>query len=58
VRGVGQVAISQVALTDGVTIRHAIDWTRKKTIGNPISSQGLPKLDGLTGAQILDVPQP
>ena len=58
VRGVGQVAISHLALTNGVITRRSIDWSRKKIVGAPAPGQGFPKLDGLTNAQIMAVRLP
>ena len=47
VRGVGQVAISHVELTDGVTTLRAVGWrlTQKKILGRPAPRQGFPELD-------------
>jgi hypothetical protein len=47
VRGVGQVAISHVALTDGVVRRHPAGWpaARRKTLGPPAPRRGLPLVD-------------
>ena len=58
VHGVGQVAISHLALTNGMDTRRAIDWSQRKIIGRPVSPRGLPELDGLTEAQLLDVTFP
>ena len=55
VSGVGQVAISHIALTNGVITRRAINWSQRKIVGRPASTRGLPQLDGLTEAQLLDV---
>jgi len=47
VRGVGQVAISHVELTDGVTTLRPAGWrlTQKKILGRPAPRQGFPALD-------------
>jgi hypothetical protein len=58
VRGVGQVAISHLALTNGVITRRSIDWSQKKIVGAPAPGQGFPKLDELTDVQIMDVRLP
>ena len=57
-RGVGQVAISHVTLTDGVAVRKTIDWSQRKIIGEPVSTRGLPRLDGQTLAQMMEVDFP
>jgi len=47
VRGVGQVAISHVTLTDGVRLRSAAGWParRRRIIGRPAPRRGLPRVD-------------
>ncbi len=45
VSGVGQVAISHVALTDGITSRHAADFREKKVLGRRAPQYGFPNLD-------------
>lgn len=47
VRGIGQVKISHVDLTDGVTRLQPRDWptARRKVIGHPAPRQGFPELD-------------
>jgi len=47
VRGLGQVAISHVELTDGVTTLRPIGWrlTQKKILGRPAPREGFPELD-------------
>ncbi len=47
VRGIGRVAISHVALTNGVEVRFPSGWSRrrKKTLGAPAPQRGLPKID-------------
>ena len=47
VRGVGQVAISHVELTNGVTTLRPTGWrlTQKKILGRPAPRQGFPELD-------------
>ena len=55
VRGVGQVMISHLALTDGVTTRRAINWSQKTIVGVPAPDRGFPRSDKVAFAQILDV---
>jgi len=55
VRGVGQVMISHLALTDGVTTRRAINWSQKTIVGVPAPDRGFPRSDEVAFAQILDV---
>ncbi|MDD3179342.1 MAG: family 20 glycosylhydrolase [Opitutaceae bacterium] len=47
VRGVGQVAISHVTLTDGVALRRPGDWrpTQRKILGDPAPCAGLPSFN-------------
>jgi hypothetical protein len=47
VRGVGQVAISHVELTDGVIRQHARGWprARRKILGRPAPPRGVPAID-------------
>ncbi len=47
VRGIGQVRISQVGLTDGVTRLHPSNWpaARRKILGRPAPTRGFPVLD-------------
>ena len=47
IRGVGEAAVSQVALTDGVNTLDAAGWPRgrRKIIGRPAPRQGLPRVD-------------
>lgn len=45
VRGVGQVAISHVALTNGVETRHGPHWTLRKILGHRAPGRGLPCVD-------------
>ena len=47
VRGVGQVAISHVTLTDGVTVRQTRVYRRKKILGQRASRGGFPAIDWL-----------
>ena len=44
VRGIGQVAVSAVALTDGVQVRPALG-PRRKILGRPAPARGWPDLD-------------
>ncbi|HET7534961.1 MAG TPA: family 20 glycosylhydrolase [Candidatus Didemnitutus sp.] len=53
VRGVGQVAISQVQLTDGVTTRRAQVSRQKKTLGRRAPSRGLPEYDSGKNAAVV-----
>jgi hypothetical protein len=45
VRGVGQVAISHVQLTDGVTVRRAPGYRTRQTLGEPAPAAGFPAPD-------------
>jgi hypothetical protein len=47
VRGVGQIAISNVELTNGVTRHHLRGWpaARRTTLGRPAPRRGLPTVD-------------
>jgi hypothetical protein len=47
VRGVGQIAISHVELTNGVVRLASQGWppARRRTIGQPAPRQGVPELD-------------
>ncbi len=47
VRGVGQVAISHIELTDGVIRQHARGWprARRKILGRPAPPRGFPAMD-------------
>jgi hypothetical protein len=47
VRGVGQVAVSHVELTNGVVRLHPCGWlpTRKKILGPPAPRRGFPVVD-------------
>ncbi len=45
VRGVGQVAVSQVTLTNGVETRHTGRWQRPVVLGEKAPARGLPPLD-------------
>ena len=45
VRGIGQVAISHVALTNGTETRRTIDFQLKKTLGRPAAVRGFPAID-------------
>ena len=58
VRGVGQVALSHIALTNGVMTHRSIDWSQKKTIGSTAPAKGFPELDGFCKAQVLEVKLP
>ncbi len=52
VRGVGQVAISHVALTNGVATQSAPDYRRKKVLGSRAPKRGFPCLKEKTGAKM------
>ena len=45
-RGVGEVAASNVMLTDGVTVRHPAHWParERRTLGSPAPKSGFPDL--------------
>jgi hypothetical protein len=47
VRGVGQVAISRVELTDGVVRLHPAGWSsvKKRILGQPAPTRGFPRVD-------------
>lgn len=45
VRGVGQVKISHVTLTDGIEARRARNFSRPQTLGHRAPSRGLPAID-------------
>jgi hypothetical protein len=45
VRGVGQVAISHVTLTDGVELRRTRDYSVRKILGRRAPARGLPEVD-------------
>ncbi len=51
VRGVGQVAVSHMQLTDGIESHRARAWTLKKIIGRRAATRGLPEIvrEGNTG---------
>jgi hypothetical protein len=42
VRGVGQVAISHLAVTNGIRTRRRLDWSRRQTLGRPAPQRGFP----------------
>lgn len=56
IRGVGQVAISHVALTDGVEIRRSRSYSLKKTLGRRAPDRGLPAIDWTENVQTLELP--
>jgi len=58
VHGLGQVAISHLALTNGVITRRAFDWSQKKIVGRQTVSRGLPISEGWSEAQVLAVKLP
>ena len=45
-RGVGEVAVGNVVLTDGVTVRHPAHWParERRTMGSPAPKNGFPDL--------------
>jgi hypothetical protein len=47
VRGIGQVAISHVTLTNGVESRRAANFREKKILGQPAAKRGFPSFDRL-----------
>ena len=47
VRGVGQVAISQATLTNGVETRRTMDFQQKKILGRRAPPRGFPAPDWL-----------
>jgi len=44
-RGVGQLAVSHVAVTDGVTVLRARDWARHRRLGRPAPRSGWPEIN-------------
>ena len=52
VRGVGQVAISHVALTDGVETRRAGGFRHKRILGRRAPKQCLPNLNEQPGSEM------
>ncbi len=50
VRGVGQVAISHVALTNGVETRRAVDFRQKIVLGQRAPRRGLPNMGESSGS--------
>ncbi len=53
IHGVGQVMISHVALTDGVTTRQMRNFRARKTLGRRAPTRGLPSLHGESGSIIV-----
>lgn len=45
IRGVGQVAISHIELTDGVTTKHPVNWRETQPLGRPCTTAGWPDFD-------------
>ena len=47
VRGIGQVAVSNIDLTDGIVILHPRGWPprREKTLGRPAPRRGFPRIE-------------
>jgi hypothetical protein len=60
VRGIGQVKISRVELTDGVTRLRPSGWpaTRKKILGRPAPRRGFPELDLVNNQGVLPLAFP
>jgi hypothetical protein len=56
VRGVGQVAVSHVALTNGVEIRRSRTYSLKKILGRRAPGRGLPVIDWTKNVQVLELP--
>jgi len=56
VRGIGQVAVSHVALTNGVEIRRSRSYSLRKTLGRRAPSRGLPEIDWTKNVQVLELP--
>lgn len=56
VRGVGMVAISHVALTNGVEIRRSRTHGLKKILGRRAPGRGLPVVDWANNVQALELP--
>ena len=55
VRGVGQVAVSHVTLTNGLETRRSRDFSRKKPLGRRAPSRGFPVFDRQVNQAILMV---
>ena len=57
VRGLGQVAISHVELTNGVVTLSADGWPlrRKKVLGTPAPQSGFPHLDWATNQSAIQL---
>lgn len=55
VRGVGQVAISHVALTNGVEARRRGDYNGRKVLGRRAPVRGLPVADWVNNKQALEL---
>lgn len=56
VRGVGQVAVSHVALTDGVEVRRSRTYSLRKILGRRAPGRGLPVIDWTKNVQALELP--
>ena len=56
VRGVGQVAVSHAALTNGVEIRRSRSYSLKKALGRRAPGRGLPVIDWTKNVQALELP--
>jgi len=56
VRGIGQVAISHAALTNGVEVRRTRTFSLKRILGQRAPSRGLPTIDWSKNAQALAMP--
>lgn len=56
VRGVGQVMISHIVLTNGVETRRSHTYSLKQILGRPAPDRGLPEIDWTRNAQITVLP--
>jgi len=54
-RGVGQVAVSRVEVTDGLQTRRDRSWARRIVLGSRAPRRGLPALDWARNAGVLRI---
>lgn len=55
VRGIGQVQIAQVELTNGVEVRPALGFGRSRVLGNAAPTAGWPELDVNRNVEAIDL---
>lgn len=58
VRGVGQIAVSRVEVTDGPETRRDRSWARRIVLGSPAPTRGLPAPDWARNAGVLRIAFP